>query len=378
MAEPQSRKMDWVISRYLVIGLCFVSFWKCLRAETVTLLLRNGDRLTGEMVSMDSRYVTITNNLIGKIAVPVGQVEKMEKQSVAKTEAKPAPASPPPVAPSTTTNQPAAAPAVAQPAPAPAPPPATPKGAESAAAKPADSKPATPPPVAAQPKPKPPKRWVLDAQIGLDLQYNQHERQLYYGRAKWTYGKGRFRSIVDYIANYGQTDGVLTANDMNGSVKLERDVTKKLFAFDAAGAGYNEIRKIDFSCDDSFGVGYKVLNKTDFLLKKDNFAFNTDLGGNYQQQFLSDGTDRDYFSLRLGETAAWKINTKLSFDEKLEYYPRFTGFDDYRVRFEANLRYLLMPNLTLNLTAIDLYDTLPAPGVTNNDFLLRASLGIKF
>jgi hypothetical protein len=183
---------------------------------------------------------------------------------------------------------------------------------------------------------------------------------------------------VDYIANYGETDGALTANDMNGSVKLEWDMTKKLFAFDAAGAGYNEIRKIDFSYDDSFGLGYKVLNKPDFLVKGGSLIFNTDLGGNYQQQFFSDGTDRDYFSLRLGEATIWKINTKLSFDEKLEYYPRFTGLDDYRVRFEANLRYNLLPNLNLTLTAIDLYDTQPAPGVSNNDLLLRASMGIKF
>src|SRR5207249_12055072 len=82
------------------------------------------------------------------------------------------------------TNQPTQA---ALPAPAP-------KPAATAAAQPAANKPpaAQPPPV----KPKPPKRWTIDAQVGADLQYNQNERRLYYGRAKWTYGKERFRSIV--------------------------------------------------------------------------------------------------------------------------------------------------------------------------------------
>jgi len=375
MAEPPGRNVVRVIARSLVIGFCLIPLCNCLKAETVTLHLRNGDRVTGEMLSMDSRYVTVTNSLLGRIVVPVEQVDKMEKQ--AKPEAKPAaPTAPPPAASAATTNHPAvptaAAPQAASPAqPAPAPKP----GPTNAAAA---TKPATPAPVVAQPKPKPPKRWNLDAQIGLDLQYNQHDRQLYYGRAKWTYGKDRFRSTVDYIANYGETDGVLTANDMNGSVKLELDLTKKFYMFDAAGAGYNEIRKIDFSYDDSFGLGYKILNKSDFLTKGGSLVFNADLGGNYQQQFFSDGTDRDYFSLRLGEMTVWKINAKLSFDQKTEYYPRFTGFGDYRVRFEANLRYLLMPNLTLNLTSIDLYDTQPAPGVSQNDLLLRASLGIKF
>ncbi len=377
MAELQSHKMDSAFSRYLAIASCFISFWNCFGAESVTLLLKNGDRLTGEMVTMDTSYVTITNSLIGKIAVPVAQVEKMEKQKAEKP-AQPATTNQTaqpfvaPAAPSTATNQPAPTPVATQPAPP------GPKPAETATVKPDPAKPAAPPPAAVQPKPKPPKRWNATVDVGFDLQYNQRERQLYYGRAKWTYGKDRFRSIVDYITNYGETDGLLTANDMNGSVKLEWDMTKKLYVFDAAGAGYNDIRKIDLSYDDSFGLGYKVLNKSNFLVKEGSLILNTDLGGNYQQQFLSDGTDRNYFSLRLGEIAAWKINTKLSFDEKLEYYPRFTGLDDFRLRFEATLRYTLAPNLTLNLTAIDLYDTQPAPGVSENDLLLRASVGLRF
>lgn len=363
------------IVRGRLLAVCVALVNTCC-AETVILVLHNGDRITGEMISIDTKHVTITNALIGKISLPIAEVQKLERQSPPKADSTPAPSRPATVG---TTNAPAAttsSPATATSSPAP-----------SAAAK------ATPPP--AQPKPKPPKRWNLVADLGVDLQYNQRERQLYYGRAKWNYtgAGGRFRGIADYIVNYGWTEGptpaappatntvttrVLSANDMNGSVKLELDVTKRFFVFDAAGAGYNEIRKIDFGYDNSFGLGYKVLNNTNVFFSRDNLILNTELGGNYQEQFFSDGTTRDYFSLRLGELVAWKINTKLSFDQKFEYYPRFTGWDDYRLRFEANLRYLVMPNLTLSLTAIDLYDTQPAPGVSRNDLLLRGSIGVKF
>ena len=74
-----------------------------------------------------------------------------------------------------------------------------------------------------------------------------------------------------------------------------------------------------------------------------------------------------------------KISRKWILDEKFEFFPRFTdSFGEYRMRFESNLRYLMSNNLNLNLTAIDQYDTQPAAGVTRNDLLLRATIGITF
>ena len=118
-------------------------------------------------------------------------------------------------------------------------------------------------------------------------------------------------------------------------------------------------------------MGYKLVTRS-------NLTMNVDLGANYQEQHFSDGTSKEYGALRLGETMAWKLNAKWILDEKLEYYPRFIGVGEYRMRFESNLRLVLSNNLNLNLTAIDQYDTLPAPGVTENDLLVRATLGIKF
>ncbi len=352
-----------VLVAFLLVNTC--------RADTVTLHLRNGASVTGEMISLDTTFITITNAVLGKIAIPVVEVRRLQKkntgQAAGQTTAAPLPApatnQPPatPAAQTAPTNQPTQA---ALPAPAP-------KPAATAAAQPAANKPpaAQPPPV----KPKPPKRWTIDAQVGADLQYNQNERRLYYGRAKWTYGKERFRSIVDYLATYGKTDGIVSANDMNGSVRVELDVekNKRVFLFNAAGVGYNEIRKIDLGYDDSFGLGYKLIART-------NLTLNADIGVNYQRQEFSDGTSKDYGALRLGELMGWKISSKWILDEKFEFYPRFTDIGHYRMRFENNLRYLLSNSLNLNFTVIDQYDTQPASSVTKNDLLVRATLGFKF
>jgi hypothetical protein len=296
--------------------------------------LRNGDRLTGDLGALDSHRIVITNALLGRLVLPIDQVARLDRPGEPATP--PAPAAVPPATPS-------------PPSPPPAPP--APAGA------------ATPPP---------PKSWTLDVQAGTDLQFSQKDRQLFFGRLKWNYTQHRFRGLVDYAANYGEAEGDVTANDMEGSARAELDVSKKLFLFNTAGAGFNKVRKIDLAYEDSFGLGYKVVQQPP------KFGLNADFGGNYQRRYFEDNTREDAVALRLGELLTWKISPRWSFDEKLEFYPRFTEWGDYRIRLEVNLRYLLLTNLTLNLTVIDLYDTQPAPGVTDNDLLLRSTLGIRF
>jgi len=75
---------------------------------------------------------------------------------------------------------------------------------------------------------------------------------------------------------------------------------------------------------------------------------------------------------------SWRISSKWFLDEKFEFYPRFTDIGEFRLRFETNLRYLITHSLNFNITVIDLFDTQPAPSVTRNDLLLRATLGFKF
>ena len=62
----------------------------------------------------------------------------------------------------------------------------------------------------------------------------------------------------------------------------------------------------------------------------------------------------------------------------MEYFPDLTDFHTYRMRAEANLRYWLKSNLSLNFTVIDTYETKTSTGVGQNDLQLRSSIGVKF
>lgn len=302
-------------------------------AETVTLRLRNGDKVTGQIILENTNVVVVTTPYINALSIPADQIAGRDKVA-------------PPPAPAPATNH--AAIIVVN----------------------APKKPATASP------PAKPRYWHGEVQVGSDLRFAEKDRQLYYSRMKLTYArelqpKHLFKNVVDYNATYGETDGILSDNRMEGGIKTDYDLSRRIFGYNQMRAGYDEIQKIDYRHEFGPGVGYHVLSLT-------NFIANTEAGLNYQGRYFNDGRSDERFFYRLAQDSAWKINHKLSVDEKFEYFPRAEDLSEYRMRFETNLRYLLMENLFFNLTLLDLYDTDPARNVSRNDFQVRSSLGVKF
>ena len=164
---------------------------------------------------------------------------------------------------------------------------------------------------------------------------------------------------------------MLSDNRMYGSSKTDVDLDHRVYVYNLAGAGYDEIRKINLRYEAGPGIGYH-------LLKTTNFVLNTEFGANYQSQYNSDNTRMESFYFRFAEDSAWKINSRFSWDEKYEFFPPVENWGRYRFRFETNLRYALLYNLSLVFTLLEQYDTQPVAGVGQNDLQIRSSLGLKF
>jgi hypothetical protein len=231
-----------------------------------------------------------------------------------------------------------------------------------------------PPAVSASPtavKPKGPKHWSGDVQLGVDFALSARDRQLFTGRLKLNYARKHVRNALDYLFTYGRTDGVLSANRMDGSMKTDYDLLKRFYVYNLGGAGYDEIRKIDLRFEEGPGAGWFVVRGTNYLVR-------TEYGINYQAQFNTDGTKSEKFFHRLAEDFTWKPSTKLSFDQKAEFFPTFGDWGQYRARFEANVRYWFGANLSFVVTVLDQYDTHPAANVSRNDLQVRSSIGVKF
>jgi putative salt-induced outer membrane protein len=215
------------------------------------------------------------------------------------------------------------------------------------------------------------KRWTGEANLGTDLSFGTKNTQLFYGRLKGTYAESKFRNAIDYMFTYGETEGELSANRMDGSMKTDWGITPKFYIYNLGGAGYDEIRKIDRKYELGPGVGYEL-----FRLKR--FQLSVEGGVNYQVEDRSTSGNVERFYYRLANLLTWQITPRLTWDEKFEFFPRVQEVEQYRFRLETNLRYTLMGNIALLVTLLDQYDTQPARDVERNDLQIRSSIGVKF
>ena len=329
--------------------------------------LRNGDRITGRLISESTNAIVLATPFSDKLSIPNTLVLKSEpiRPPSAGTNATTAISTNSlirPVAPASgvvgeliLTNKSS----MAQHA--------------GGAAKPAET------------KPKVPERslwqqffseWRGEAQLGANLGFSTKDREAFTGLIKLAHdhrftNSHALRNILQYDVSYGTTDNILSDNRMDGTWKSEYDLSKRFLLYNAFRAGYDEVRGVNFQYDVGPGLGYKWVVRT-------NFVFKNELGGDYQEQFFIQKNVSSRYSLRLAEDAWWQITPKIRWDERLEFFPEVRDFSEYRVRFESNLSYLLKQNLTLTLNVVDLYDTASPPGVSKNDLQVRSLVGLKF
>jgi hypothetical protein len=342
----QSSRIKWVV--WVALVLAAVNGF----SQTVSLELKNGDRVTGRILSETNNRVLLSNMWSPQISIPLTEITKRTlvplptNAAVVATGTNAA----------TRTNNVALAKAIAS-----------------------TNTLFTSPLL---------KNWHGDIQAGVDLTFSERNRQVYNAKAKLIYTKDRFKTVFDYDMTYGRsqveeldtstpnpkdthTVSTTDADRMNGAVKTDFDLTKKWYVYNLAGMGYDVIRKIDLRYEIGPGVGYHLIQWT-------NFFVNVESGVTYQKEERTDGSEVSHVYGRLAENVAWKITPRLSWDEKFEYLPRIDDPGEYRMRFETNLRYAMLQNVFFNLSVIDIYDSLPANGVMRNDLQVRSSVGVKF
>jgi hypothetical protein len=321
----------------LIVGGLFLSL--PAGAINVVVKLKNGDQLTGQLVAQETNQVIIATTWADSLVLPLSIIGGLRTTDGTVLYAPPPPPAPPPA-------PPAASP-VAQ----------------------AKTKPVPPAPRTSL---------TTKANLGLDLLFGAKERQIYYTRIKSTYEhpydrnpKQYFRTIADYTANYGETDGDVSANNMAASVQTDFDFGPVYYFYNAANVGYDQIRKIDLQYGVGPGIGRHLYARPAFVL-------NVDGGVNYQVQKRSEGESPESAYLRLGDNLTWKLADRITLSKKFDFLLSCENASQFRFRLDSNLEYRLWNNLSFNLSFLDLYDTNPAPGVDQNEVQLRSSLGFTF
>jgi hypothetical protein len=305
-------------------------------ADPVVLHFKNGDRVAGTVIFENATNVVLSNAWASSLTVPLDQVVRREPLAEA-------------------TNTLAAAAVATTPAPV----------------------------AAAKATPKPAKLAVArtlrtNIKLGMDLIYGERRQQNYYGQVSLAYTRPydsnparALRNTLDYRADYVRTDGVQSANRMFGSDKLDFDIGRHTFAYNYLASGYDDVRKIEFQFEVGPGLGYH-------LIRVANFAANVEGGFSYQSQERVGVPRIEATYARIGQDILWKFDPRVTLTQRSTLLTRVDNPDEMQLRLEANLGYVLVKGVSLNLTALELYDTRPVPGISRNEFQLRSSLGLAF
>jgi putative salt-induced outer membrane protein YdiY len=311
-------------------------------AQRTTFHLKDGDKISGLVLSEGAKSVAVSNAWAKAISIPLSAISKRETNNLAQV-----PSSAPPIVKLDTPT-------------------------------PAKLEPETAAKSAAKLDPKPKGKLSGQVRVGLDLIFNATDQQNYIGDFKLAYErpyranpKKNFRNTSQVDGQYQTTDSQESANRAQGSNKSDFDFATKCYAYGLIGAGYNVIQKIDFAYQVGPGIGYHLVQQPSFLL-------NVEGGISHAVEHRRDTDDIEKAFFRLGADSTWNILKNLKLTSSLAFYTDIVNEGEYYSEFASNLSYGFWKNLTLNLTAIDNYNTDVAPGVDQNRFEIRSSVGVSF
>ena len=169
------------------------------------------------------------------------------------------------------------------------------------------------------------------------------------------------------------TNGVNTtsANALGGVVRYDRNLTKKLFAFGLLAGSYDHAQDLNERIGPSGGLGYHVIAS-----KVTTLDLLGGIGYTYENYFT--GETNNLINVTLGEEFTHKFSPNTSMFENLYFFPYLNESGNYRGNFDFGLASKLYRAITWNLNFGDRYNSKPVAGKKNNDVLLTTGLGLTF
>lgn len=165
-----------------------------------------------------------------------------------------------------------------------------------------------------------------------------------------------------------------TANKVSGAFRLDRDLSKRIFIFATNGYDYDRFQNLDLRVVVGGGFGYHVwAGKKGYL---DVFG-----GGNYnREKFDLDGESitRKTGEVVIGQEMGYQALSRLKLFEKLSLYPNMSETGEYRMSFDATASVPIMKWLELNFGFNDRYLSNPVFGNKSNDTIFTTGVRVSF
>jgi putative salt-induced outer membrane protein len=164
---------------------------------------------------------------------------------------------------------------------------------------------------------------------------------------------------------------VTTANAINGGIRMDLNVTDKMFIFGLADFQHDVFQKLDLRNVLGGGVGYHVI-------KTNRTLFDLSGGGAYDQAFYSIPLTVRSGEVMAGEFLSYVVSSRTSFSERFDFFPNLSDIGAYRFLFNLGATTNLNSWLGWQVTFNDGYVSNPPPLIKKNDLLLSTGLRLTF
>ncbi|MEN6425132.1 MAG: DUF481 domain-containing protein [Phycisphaerales bacterium] len=328
-----------------------------LQADQV--LLKNGDRLTGKIVSLGDGKLVLNTDQVGQITVPTENIATFQSDAPIAIHLKDG----------TVLNQPAVAAdpgqfAIAQ---GPALRPQTFALADVASI---------------NPPPKPEPKWTGSISGAVTSTHGNTKAEAVSANVSVTRRSEKDRTTAG--VDYGKTkqrdrdtkEDKTTEDWWRARAQYDYFFTKKFFGFMNGRYEKDAVANLDRRVVVGGGAGYQ-------WIETDRTAFSTGLGlaSLYEKYDLEDPLADDsnsQISLQAGYNFDHRITDTLRFVHDLTYYPSLEQFSDYYLTTTAELRANLTKTMFANFRVIFNYDESPAPDQGNTDTKYILGVGMTF
>lgn len=165
--------------------------------------------------------------------------------------------------------------------------------------------------------------------------------------------------------------GNTTANSFGGLIRYDRNLNRKLFAYVVFSGMYDALQDLNYRFMPGGGLGYHAIATKTTTLDL--------LGGlGYTRESYYDGTINNLLTATLGDEFAHKFTANTSITQSLYYLPSLNDTSNYRVNFNVGLATKLNHWLTANMNFNDQYVNKPVPGNKYYDVIFTTGLGFTF
>lgn len=168
-----------------------------------------------------------------------------------------------------------------------------------------------------------------------------------------------------------------TAHAIRGGIRGDFNLSDRWFVFGLADFEYDEFQHLDLRNVLGGGLGYHVI-------KRKTTTFDLFGGGDFEQEYFSAtvafpaGLTRKTGEVLAGEELNMKLNERFALTEKVSLFPNISDSGQYRFQFDATAATKLKTWLSWQITFSDRYLTNPLPGLKTNDALLSTGVRLTF